>query len=259
MPSQLEIGREPMTQQSYEPQVDLTALEKDAKQRWVMRMLFGVAVLGAVIVVFVYRDWFQNIARGGSSEAPVSISEPTSELVGHLKPAKSRRTSSKHHAAAVVASPSDAALTLSAGITEASMRSPLAVEVISGGGRHQVVGTRDDAIYLGSHAGLGTGEIKQATEQARVSSGVVELPSPSVGTADPVLAKQQTVEGAVVLLAQIDKDGNIKSLHELSGPEILFGAAREAVKQLHFNPYYQSGQAVETETQITVKFAISAH
>jgi hypothetical protein len=36
-------------------------------------------------------------------------------------------------------------------------------------------------------------------------------------------------------------------------------AAREAVKQWRFEPYYKSGQAVETEVQITVNFAISAH
>jgi protein TonB len=67
------------------------------------------------------------------------------------------------------------------------------------------------------------------------------------------------MEGAVVLLARIDKDGNIQNLQAISGPEILFAAAREAAKQWHFKPYYQSGQAVETETKITVKFAISAH
>ena len=67
------------------------------------------------------------------------------------------------------------------------------------------------------------------------------------------------MEGAVVLLARIDKDGNIESIKEISGPEILFAAAREAVKQSRFQPYYTSGQAVETQTQITVKFAISAH
>ena len=74
-----------------------------------------------------------------------------------------------------------------------------------------------------------------------------------------MLGKQSAVEGAVVLLARIDKDGNIQNIQVISGPEILFAAAREAVKQWRFKPHYNSGQAVETETQITVKFAISAH
>ena len=134
-----------------------------------------------------------------------------------------------------------------------------------------MIRTRDDSIYLDLHdktlaapdvvdanAGYGTDEIKTA-EQIRLSSGVVELASPPVGFVDPLLVKQQTMEGAVVLLARIDKDGNIQDLQAISGPEILFAAAREAVKQWRFRPYYKSGEAVETEAQITVKFAISAH
>jgi protein TonB len=101
--------------------------------------------------------------------------------------------------------------------------------------------------------------VTNAAEQVRVSSGAGELASPPVGSVDPLLAKQQTMEGSVVLVARIDKGGNIQNLQAISGPEILFDAAREAVKQWHFKPYYQSGQAVETEAQITVKFAISAH
>jgi TonB family protein len=108
------------------------------------------------------------------------------------------------------------------------------------------------------NAGYGTG-VMNAAEQIRVSSGAGGLASAPVGSVDPLLAKQQTMEGAVVLLARIDKDGNIQNLQAISGPEILFTAAREAVKQWRFKPYYASGQAIETEAQITVKFAISAH
>jgi protein TonB len=144
------------------------------------------------------------------------------------------------------------------------------VEVISGGGEHQVIGTRDDSIYLNEHekalaspdavdanAGSATGEVK-AAEQTSLSSGFVQRASPPAAPVDPLLAKQPVMEGAVLLLARIDKDGNIQSLQVISGPQTLFAAAREAVKQWHFKPYYNSGQAVETEAEITVKFAISA-
>jgi outer membrane biosynthesis protein TonB len=40
---------------------------------------------------------------------------------------------------------------------------------------------------------------------------------------------------------------------------MLFAAALEAVKQWRFKPYQQSGEAIESEAQITVKFDISAH
>jgi len=64
------------------------------------------------------------------------------------------------------------------------------------------------------------------------------------------------VEGAVVLNALIGRDGNIQKLQVLSGPAILSAAAREAVQQWRFRPYLQSGEAVETESRITVNFTI---
>jgi TonB family protein len=248
-----------MTVPSYrQPQINLTAYETAGKQKWRYGMLLVLAVLG-------------NILPGASNEVGVSTSDTTATKPRHVSPTTSRRTSSKHRADAVVPAASEAQLTLAPGIIESTMRSPLAVEVISGGGHHQMIRTRDDSIYLGLHsktlaapdavnanAGYGTSEI-EAAEQIRPSSGVVELAAPPVGSLDPLLAKHQTVEGSVMLLARIDKDGNIQSLQVISGPETLFAAAREAVKQWHFKPYYNSGQAIETEAQITVKFAISAH
>jgi TonB family protein len=257
--------------ESYQPQINLAPFETAPKQKWLLGILLALAVLGAVVLVLIYYRWFGNILTGASNEVGVSTSETTAEKPGHLRSAKSRRTSSKQRADAVVPPASEAQLAFAPGVTEAAIRSPLAVEVISGGGRRQIIGTRDDSIYLdlrdksvaapdvvNANAGYGAGEIK-AAEKIRLSSGAVELASPPVGFVDPLLTKQQTMEGAVVLLARIDKDGNIQNLQAISGPEILFAAAREAVKQWRFKPYYESGQAVETEAQITVKFAISAH
>ena len=261
-----------MTVQSYRPQINLTAYETAAKkQKWFLGMLLALAVLGAFVLVLMYYNWFGNIVPGASNKVRLSTSDTTAEKPGHVRPGTSRPTRSNHRANAVAPPASEAKVTFVPGITESAIRSPLAVEVISGGGRHQMIGTRDDSIYLDLHdkalaapdvvdatAGYGTGEIK-AAEQIRLSSGVVELASPPVGFVDSLLAKQQTMEGSVVLLARIDKDGNIQNLQVISGPEILFAAAREAAKQWRFKPFYKAGQAVETEAQITVKFAISAH
>lgn len=233
-----------MAVQSYKPQINLTAYETAPKQKRVLGMLLAVAVLGAVVLVVIYYRWFGNILPGASNEGRVSTSDTNAGKLGHISFAPSRRTSSRHHVDAVVPPASEAQLTFAPGISEAAIRSPLAVEVISGGGRHQIIGTRDDAIYLDLH------------DKTVAAPDVVDA---NAGSVDPLLAKQQMMEGSVVLLARIDKDGNIQNLQAISGPEILFAAAREAVKQWRFKPYYESGQAVETETQITVKFAISAH
>ena len=243
-----------MPVQSYQPQINLTPFETAPKQKRLLGILLVLAVLGAVALVWVYSSWFRNIATGASNE--VSTSETTAEKPGHVGAARSRRTSSKPRADAVVPPATEAQLTLAPGITEAAIRSPLAGEVISETGHRQMIGTRDDAIYLGLHDRT---PAASDVVDARLSSGPVVVGLPQVGPVDPLLAKQQTLEGAVVLLARIDKDGNIENLQAISGPEILFAAAREAVKQWHFKPYYQSGQAIDSEAQITVKFAISAH
>ena len=237
-----------MTTQSYQPQVNLTAVEPAAREKWRLSMLVALAVLGACALVFMYYRWFGNVQPGASNEVGVSTPDTTAEKPGHVSLAKSRRASSKHRADAVVSQTPDPQLTLAPGITESAIRSPLAVEVISSDGQRQMIGTRNDSIYLGLH------------DKTPVSPDVADANAGYGRTAvDPVLAKQQTMEGSVVLLARIDKDGNIQSLQAISGPEILFAAAREAVKQWRFKPYYTSEQAVESETEITVKFAISAH
>jgi len=262
-----------MAVQSYQPQINLSALETAAKQKGLLRKLLALALVAIfVLVVVTYHDWFRNILPGASNQVAVSTPETTASKPGHVRPAMSRRSSSEHPADAVVPPSSKAQLALAPGMTEFKIRSPLVVEVISDGGRHQVIRTRDDSIYLYSHdetlsapdvveanVVYGTGEIKLAAEQVRLSSGAVELASPPVGFVDPLLAKEKTMEGSVVLMARIDKDGNIQNLQVIGGPETLFASAREAVNQWRFKPYYQSGEAVETEAQITVKFASSAH
>ena len=235
-----------MTTQSYQPQVNLAAVEPAARQNWRLGMLIGLAVFGALALVFMYYRWFGNIPPG--SDGSASTSDANAEKPAHASRAASGRTSSKHRADAVVSLPADTVLTLPSGISQSAIRSPLAVEVISSDGHRQMVGTRNDAIYLGSNDKTPT-PAEAVDTNARYGTAA----------ADPILAKQQTMEGSVVLLARIDRDGNIQNLQPISGPETLFAAAREAVKQWRFKPYYQSGQAIESETEITVKFAISAH
>jgi len=234
-----------MTTQSYQPQINLTAVEPAAREKWRLGLLVALAVLGAFALVFIYYRWFGN--SQAESEPGVSTSDTAAEKSGHLNGASSRRTISKHGSDTFAAPSSETQLTLAPGITESAIRSPLAVEVISSDGKHQIIGTRNDFIYLGSH------------EETPESRNFADMNTGNAIAADPVLAKQQTMEGAVVLVARIDKDGKMQSVQPISGPEILFAAAREAVKQWRFKPYYTSGQAIESETQITVKFAISAH
>ena len=156
--------------------------------------------------------------------------------------------------------------------TNRAVLPPLEVEVVAGN-QHRPVNTADSSVKLDMQPS-NAAEPEQAAPSAQSQSSAsspsnvraqVQL-SPSsaqvvsrVDPSYPLLAKQMKVQGAVILEALISKNGSIQDIQVLSGPAILSEAAREAVKQWHFKPYYQSGRPVETEARITVNFTISTY
>ncbi len=78
-----------------------------------------------------------------------------------------------------------------------------------------------------------------------------------INPAYPPLAKQARIAGAVVLQAEISKDGSIQNLHVISGHPMLVPSAIEAVKQWKYKPYILNGEPVEVETTITVNFTLA--
>jgi protein TonB len=94
--------------------------------------------------------------------------------------------------------------------------------------------------------------------RVRVSQGVTQgLLIRKVQPAYPPLARQARIQGAVLLQAEISKDGTIQNLRLISGHPMLTSAAIEAVKQWRYKPYILNGEPVEVETQITVNFTLS--
>jgi TonB family protein len=95
-------------------------------------------------------------------------------------------------------------------------------------------------------------------QRVRVSSGVsIGLLVSKVAPRYPDDAKQAHIQGHVVLLAEIDKNGDIEKLSLVSGHPLLAPAAIEAVKQWKYRPYLLNGQAAAVETQIDVVFRMS--
>jgi TonB family protein len=74
----------------------------------------------------------------------------------------------------------------------------------------------------------------------------------------PPDAKAARVEGTVEMKAIIGKDGHVKDLVVVSGPEILQPAALEAVRQWVYNPYLLNGEPVEVDTRIVVNFNLNS-
>ncbi|MGO9125658.1 MAG: TonB family protein [Terriglobales bacterium] len=245
----------------------------DVKQR--RRMLVALAVLLAAVVVVFIRDrelWFssgsdseinnQSAAVAAPGPAP---SLPPAEVVAPVAaPSTPKKQAPPRVSSATDKTPAAPVITA----TDRAVLPPLEVEVVAGNQRQALAASNSSVkVEMQPAPAAGTGQISaSAPAQDSNSDAHVSLsPNTTERVARPVepnyplLAKQMKVQGAVVLQALIDKTGNIQDLHVVSGPTILAAAAREAVKQWHFKPYYQGGQPVETEARITVNFTISTY
>jgi periplasmic protein TonB len=73
----------------------------------------------------------------------------------------------------------------------------------------------------------------------------------------PPEAGRQRIEGTVVLLAVIGKDGSVQDVRVESGLPILAQAAIDAVKQWRYRPYLLNGEPVEVDSRITINFTLT--
>jgi TonB family protein len=74
----------------------------------------------------------------------------------------------------------------------------------------------------------------------------------------PQQAREQRIQGPVVLDVLAGSDGSIANVKLVSGDPLLAGAAIEAVKQWQFKPRFVQGKPVEMQTQITLNFRLPA-
>jgi protein TonB len=72
----------------------------------------------------------------------------------------------------------------------------------------------------------------------------------------PEPAREQHVQGPVVLEALVGKDGAVEKLSTISGDPQLAAAATDAVRQWRFKPFFRSGSPEEFQTQITLNFRL---
>jgi TonB family protein len=70
----------------------------------------------------------------------------------------------------------------------------------------------------------------------------------------PEAARQQQMQGPVVLDVRIGRDGSVQDVNVVSGQRVLADAAIAAVKQWRFKPRVLKGQPVEMQTRVTLNF-----
>jgi TonB family protein len=95
-------------------------------------------------------------------------------------------------------------------------------------------------------------------QRVRVSSGVSSgLILSKVNPIYPPDAREQRIQGVVVMQVEIDKEGNIENIQLISGHPMLAPAAIDAVKQWKYKPYLLNGNPVSVDTQVQVNFVLS--
>jgi TonB family protein len=94
-------------------------------------------------------------------------------------------------------------------------------------------------------------------QRVRVSQGVMQgLLVSRVQPEYPADARDQRVQGAVVLKVTLDKEGNVGNIQLINGHPLLAPAAIEAVKQWKYKPFLLDGVPLEVESQVTVNFTL---
>jgi protein TonB len=73
----------------------------------------------------------------------------------------------------------------------------------------------------------------------------------------PMAAKQLHIQGTVVLMAIVGKDGRVEHVQLMSGPPLLVQPAMRAVEQWQYRPYLLNHEPVEVQTQVTVNFVLN--
>jgi len=103
-----------------------------------------------------------------------------------------------------------------------------------------------------------------ARSSAKVSSSALMVPPKvadeyvlqRVEPEYPEQAREQHIQGPVVLVALVGKDGVVEKLNTVSGDPQLVAAATDAVQQWRFRPFFRNGAPEEFQTQITVSFRL---
>jgi protein TonB len=219
-----------------------------------LRRDYGTTVLTlAVIAVALFLGWMMGYVR-----------RPRGPVATKAKAAVNATTQ------AVQANPpQDAAPTASAAVPDQPTSSSVAAPAASQQSGSQQSGA--SALPLGSLVVYENGKVIYRTPSQDSSHSAKGTPSGPVNVpprvADeylmlrvepdyPESAREQHIEGPVILEALVGKDGAVEKLSTVSGDSQLASAATDAVRQWRFKPFLRNGSPEEFQTRITVDFRL---
>jgi periplasmic protein TonB len=232
------------------PQAAITVGSQQTR-RLVLALVLLLAALAAVLIKD--RDfWF------GNGSATIETNNPETSATVHTPASPAAQpnqtvqphTSKKQMTPAVAAQGTQEQTPVVT--AKRTILPPLDVEVVAGS-KHTNVrsGSNATKLEIAAPATKSAPRLEAATNAAQ-HEALADAAKPAY----PPLAQHMNVQGSVVLQALIGADGTIENLRVTSGPAILATAAQQAVREWHFKPIIQNGQAVESKATITVNFTI---
>jgi periplasmic protein TonB len=246
------------------------------QERQHRRMIVALALLLVALAMLLIKDrefWIAGLfgpdaAEEEQTDAVETASQPQTAVPGQKTIAPAAKA--KKHSVPAAKTPAPEAQ-MAPVVTNRAALPPLEVEVVAGD-QHRVVHPGSNSVKVELQPGtipqpggeavsanVVSGPATSAAERVRLSPNASLALVRPVSPDYPLLARQMKVQGSVLMQALISREGTIQDLQVLSGPAILAVAAREAVKQWRFKPYYQGKDPVETEARITVNFTISTN
>jgi len=281
----------PFDPKSSRPQLERPRTGREPKQR--RMMVFALTLLLVALGFALYHDrdfWFPDAQEALEPESGPAPGEPAATAPAQTVVAKASPpvAESAHPSAPATKPPARARVaavpqpaanapspdTPPGAVITRTVLPPLEVEVLAGD-VHRAVHPGNNSVRVdlqpgeppqaipdlpsASVAPQSGANLTNASDRVQVSADASEIVSHPVRPGYPMLARQMKVQGSVILQALISRDGAIQDLQVMSGPPILAGAAREAVKQWRFKPHYLGAETVETQARITVNFTISTN
>jgi len=270
------------------PQNSTAQRPPEFKQRRLMLIALSMLLFALAIVLYRDRDfWFPDTQEADDQEvtdpsADATSPQPAAPIAKSDPPLITRTQTSRRSKHAVLdrgavdaSSQNQTAGDLPfATVTQRTVLPALEVEVVAGD-VHKQVHPGSNSVHVELQPETSTQpetvppaadvperppvNVTNAAEHVEMSADTADVVSRPVSPGYPLLARQMKVQGSVILQALIGRDGLIQNLRVLSGPPILAGAAREAVKQWHFKPHLEGSEPVETQANITVNFTISTN
>jgi TonB family protein len=281
-----QLERQETREQLAVPRLEITApvpvVENDQRQRRRMVIALVMLLVALGLVLVKDRDFWFPATDTADSEAvedstPADLNQPAATANNPAAPSTTPAIpvgTRRAHSTPAASTKSVVPVASASPVVTRAVLPPLRVEVFSGD-HHQFVRPGSPSVKVELQPGTAAqpnsdsnqadtemasaGQsvpVTNAGDRVQMSADTRQALSRPVRPEYPLLARQMKVQGAVVLELRIGKDGDIQSMQVSSGPAILADAAREAVKQWRFKPYFQDGQPVETQARVTVDFEI---